>query len=62
MRLVFAGTPATAAPTLEALQTHARQTLAGYKIPRELVLVDTVERTPAGKADYSWARKVATSE
>ena len=44
---------------IDALQAHARQTLAGYKIPRELVLVDTVERTPAGKADYSWARKIA---
>jgi 3-oxocholest-4-en-26-oate---CoA ligase len=48
-----------AAPTLDALQQHARATLAGYKVPRTLVLVDHVERTPAGKADYSWARKTA---
>ena len=25
----------------------------------KLVLVDTVERTPAGKADYAWARATA---
>jgi acyl-CoA synthetase (AMP-forming)/AMP-acid ligase II len=46
-------------PTLEALQRHVRATLAGYKVPRELVLVDQVERTPAGKADYKWARQTA---
>ena len=46
-------------PTLEALQEHVRASLARYKAPRELVLVDTIERTPAGKADYKWAREVA---
>jgi 3-oxocholest-4-en-26-oate---CoA ligase len=50
---------AGATPTLEQLQQHARASLAGYKVPRALVLVDTVERTPAGKADYKWAREVA---
>ena len=46
-------------PTLEQLQEHARRSLAGYKVPRSLVIVEHVERTPAGKADYSWARKTA---
>jgi acyl-CoA synthetase (AMP-forming)/AMP-acid ligase II len=50
---------AGAEPTLEQLQEHARTTLAGYKVPRSLVIVEHVERTPAGKADYSWARKTA---
>lgn len=50
---------AGATPSLDALQDHARGTLAGYKIPRALVLVDTVERTPAGKPDYAWAKKTA---
>ncbi len=45
--------------TLESLQAHARAHLAGYKLPRELVVVDEVERTPAGKADYRWAQQVA---
>jgi 3-oxocholest-4-en-26-oate---CoA ligase len=48
-----------AAPDLESLRAHANSTLAGYKLPRELVLVDAVERTPAGKADYKWARAAA---
>jgi acyl-CoA synthetase (AMP-forming)/AMP-acid ligase II len=49
-------------PTLEALQQHARDSLAGYKLPRALVLVDKVERTPAGKPDYAWAKKIAMAE
>jgi 3-oxocholest-4-en-26-oate---CoA ligase len=48
------------APTLEALQEHARTQLAGYKVPRDLVLVDIVVRSPSGKPDYRWAKTVAT--
>jgi acyl-CoA synthetase (AMP-forming)/AMP-acid ligase II len=60
-RVVAVVKPAAgAAPTLTSLQEHARTSLAGYKVPRELVLVDHVERTPAGKADYTWARDTAT--
>ena len=47
------------APSLEDVQAHCRRSLAGYKIPRRLFVVDTVPRTPAGKADYGWARSVA---
>lgn len=46
---------------LTALQAFARQRLAGYKIPRTLVVVDEIRRSPAGKADYSWARKIANA-
>jgi acyl-CoA synthetase (AMP-forming)/AMP-acid ligase II len=49
-----------ATPTLEALQTHCRTKLAGYKVPRELHLVDKVQRSPSGKPDYPWAKKLAT--
>jgi acyl-CoA synthetase (AMP-forming)/AMP-acid ligase II len=51
-----------ATPTLDALQQHGRDSLAGYKLPRAMVLVDRVERTPAGKPDYAWAKKVAMAE
>jgi 3-oxocholest-4-en-26-oate---CoA ligase len=47
------------APTLEELQAHCRQKVAGYKVPRELVLVEKVIRSPAGKADYKWAKDQA---
>ncbi len=41
------------------LQTHARKELAGYKVPRELVIVDKIQRGPNGKADYRWAKETA---
>ncbi|WP_432022592.1 acyl-CoA synthetase [Streptomyces parvus] len=45
--------------TLEAVQSHCRTRLAGYKIPRALVLADRIQRSPSGKADYRWAKAVA---
>jgi acyl-CoA synthetase (AMP-forming)/AMP-acid ligase II len=47
------------APELEALAAHCREKIAGYKVPRALVLVDEIERTPAGKPDYRWAKRRA---
>jgi 3-oxocholest-4-en-26-oate---CoA ligase len=47
--------------TLEELQAHARQALAGYKIPRALCLVEKIGRHPSGKPDYRWAAKAAQS-
>jgi len=49
-----------AQPTLDDLQAHCRTKLAGYKLPRELHLVELVQRSPSGKPDYPWAQKVAT--
>lgn len=46
-------------PTLEDVQEHCRQTLARYKVPRTVVFVDEVKQTPAGKADYKWAKSTA---
>jgi len=40
------------APTLAELSEHVRTQLAGYKAPRELVLVDSIGRAPNGKVDY----------
>ncbi len=48
------------APSLDELAAHTRTLLAGYKVPRSLVLVDQVERSPAGKADYRWAQRIAS--
>jgi acyl-CoA synthetase (AMP-forming)/AMP-acid ligase II len=45
--------------TEEEAAAHAREALAGYKVPRALTLVDVVVRSPAGKADYRWAKQVA---
>ncbi|MER5217543.1 acyl-CoA synthetase [Streptomyces sp. NPDC002838] len=48
-------------PSLEDIQTHCRARLAGYKIPRQLVVTETIRRSPSGKADYRWAREVAVA-
>ena len=40
----------------DELRAHLRDALAGYKIPRQIVVVDHVQRAPNGKADYGWAR------
>lgn len=48
-----------AAITLDEIQAHCRPQIASYKIPRQLTLVDRIERSPAGKPDYRWAKKVA---
>ncbi|HEX9235520.1 MAG TPA: acyl-CoA synthetase, partial [Actinomycetota bacterium] len=49
-------------PVLEELRAFCRERLAGYKIPRGLVLVDAIVRSPAGKPDYAWAREAAVRE
>jgi acyl-CoA synthetase (AMP-forming)/AMP-acid ligase II len=51
-----------ATPSLESIQEHARQHIAGYKVPREIHLVDRIERSPSGKPDYPWAKQVALGE
>jgi acyl-CoA synthetase (AMP-forming)/AMP-acid ligase II len=45
--------------TLDDVASHCRTALAGYKVPRHLVIVDTVDRTPAGKPNYRWAKSTA---
>ncbi len=43
----------------ESLKNFARTRIAGYKIPREYVVVGVIQRAPNGKADYAWANSVA---
>jgi acyl-CoA synthetase (AMP-forming)/AMP-acid ligase II len=50
------------APSLEAVQEHCRGHVAGYKVPRQLHVVDLIERSPSGKPDYRWANTVVTTE
>jgi acyl-CoA synthetase (AMP-forming)/AMP-acid ligase II len=46
-------------PPLEDLQAHCRDKIAGYKVPRQLLLVGEVPRLPNGKPDYRSARDQA---
>ncbi len=43
----------------EELVAYCRERLAGYKVPKAVVVVAEVRRSPAGKPDYTWAREVA---
>ena len=47
--------------TLDGLAEVARESLARYKLPRSIWLVDAIHRSPAGKPDYPWARKITQS-
>lgn len=51
---------ALASPTLDGLKDFLRVALAGYKLPKKLVLVEEIKRSPAGKADYRWAKEIAS--
>jgi fatty-acyl-CoA synthase len=52
------GTQFTAADLAQTCQGH----LAGYKVPRSLFIAERVQRSPAGKADYRWARHFAETQ
>jgi acyl-CoA synthetase (AMP-forming)/AMP-acid ligase II len=47
--------------THDEVVAEARQHVAGYKVPRQRVLVDHIERSPSGKPDYRWAKRIATA-
>ncbi len=46
---------------LSDLRSVAESHLAGYKLPRDLVLVEAISRSPSGKPDYAWARDIAVA-
>ncbi len=46
---------------LADLAEHCRGQLAGYKVPKHLVVVDRLVRSPSGKADYRWAAEHAAA-
>jgi len=37
------------------LRAHCATSLAGFKLPKDVVVVEQVLRSPSGKADYRWA-------
>lgn len=50
-----------AQPSLEEVKAFLAGHLAGYKVPKALVWVDAVKRSPAGKHDYVWAKATAAT-
>ncbi len=47
-------------PSLDDIQTYCRDRIAGYKVPRQLHVVQAIERSPSGKPDYRWAATIVT--
>ena len=45
--------------TADELRSHCDGHLARYKLPRAVIFVPEVLRSPNGKADYRWAAEVA---
>jgi acyl-CoA synthetase (AMP-forming)/AMP-acid ligase II len=45
-----------------ALAEHCRATLAGYKVPKRYLVLDSLQRSPAGKADYTLLKELAAKE
>jgi fatty-acyl-CoA synthase len=45
----------------QELIDHAAESIARYKLPKAIVFRPVIERSPAGKADYRWAREQAIS-
>jgi len=42
-----------------SLREHVREQLAGYKVPKQFLVVDALLRTVAGKPDYRRLRALA---
>ena len=45
-------------PNLADIQAHCRDAIAGYKVPRQLHVVEAIVRSPSGKPDYRWAADI----
>ena len=50
-----------AQPDLEDIRQFARRSLAGYKVPKQILLKTDLQRAPNGKADYALIRDFATT-
>ena len=48
-------------PTDDDLRATASVHVARYKVPKAIIRVPQVERSPSGKPDYSWAAAMASS-
>ncbi len=46
----------------KALIAEAERHIARYKLPKQIVFVNEVVRSPSGKADYRWATQLAASD
>ena len=52
-------TAGASTPTDAELAAHVSTRVADYKVPKAWIVVDRIQRSPSGKADYRWAKSVA---
>jgi fatty-acyl-CoA synthase len=45
-----------ASATADEIVAHAGQHVARYKLPKDVLFLDAIQRSPSGKADYRWAK------
>ena len=58
--LVASRAPGAAVADAELI-AHVRTQIAAYKAPKRIVWVDSVYRSPSGKADYRWATEAGAA-
>jgi acyl-CoA synthetase (AMP-forming)/AMP-acid ligase II len=46
-------------PDLDNLTRFSAARIVGFRMPRAIVVVDTIRRLDSGRPDYEWARSVA---
>ena len=46
------------APSLDEIKTFCQNSLANYKLPKQVKVVPEIKRSPAGKQDYRWAHSI----
>jgi acyl-CoA synthetase (AMP-forming)/AMP-acid ligase II len=45
-----------AAASADDIVAHAGRHIARYKLPKDVLFLDAIQRSPSGKADYRWAK------
>jgi acyl-CoA synthetase (AMP-forming)/AMP-acid ligase II len=48
--------------TAAEVEAAVRAELAGYKVPRRVMFVESIGRSPAGKVDYQRIRREAANQ
>jgi acyl-CoA synthetase (AMP-forming)/AMP-acid ligase II len=46
-------------PSSDEIRTFVRSSLSHFKVPKDVVVRDAIQRAPNGKADYQWALAAA---
>ncbi len=48
--------------SVKEIKESASKYIASYKMPKEIVFSDLIERAPSGKPNYQWAQNFANSK